>query len=417
MRTFAPRRPAPVDGFTGVDGLGEARRKALATLEKNLHRVSYPNVSGARWTLDAGKNHFAALWTRDSSFPALGLLAEGRTEPVRDYLDALLANMRKDGLAPRRLGAGANFFQTFPALFGIHPKRSDTYDFVDFNKGLGKAPVDPNALLVWLSAEYVHTSKDTAFLRAHLATLERAVKYLDKRTKDGLLHQGPYEDWRDLTGREGATLYGNVLYWKAVSSLAELEAKAGRPAEAQRRTAQADALAKKIQKTFWDEEKGYFHDQVGLDVFGGDGNFLAGLTGLATPTQTRSLLAAADRLLLRGNGLYASTDKPYPAKDVPWYLSLAGIRGYGDGTLVWPWMTSLYALAAAKAGDTTRAQRALSAVAQASHRDGTFAEIYDERGQGVRRGVYKSEVDFSWSAGLYLAGLKALREAQAARFR
>lgn len=376
-RTSAPKPAAAVDEFRPVDGLGEGRRQALATLEKNLHRVQYPNVEGPRWTLDAGRNHFAALWTRDSSFAALGLLAEGRTEPVRDCLDAVLSNFREDGLAPRRLGAGANFFQTFPALFGIHPKRSDTYDFVDFNKGLGKAPIDPNSLVVWLSAEYVRTSKDTAFLTRHLATLERAVEWLDARAVGGLLHQGPYEDWRDLTGREGATLYGNVLYWKSLTSLAEVEALAGRPAEAQRRSAQAHALATTIRDTFWDEDKGYFRDQVGSELFGGDGNFLAGVTGLATPAETRSILTAADKLLLRGNGLYASTDKPYPAKEVPWYLSLGGIRGYGDGTLVWPWMTSLYALAAAKAGDTTRAQRALSAVAKAQVRDGTFAEIYD----------------------------------------
>jgi len=102
-------------------------------------------------------------------------------------------------------------------------------------------------------------------------------------------------------------------------------------------------------------------------------------------------------------------DGDYPSTMIPLQLKLAGLDHYHD-RFEWPWLTSLYAWAAASAGQPARARAALDRVGGYALRDGTFEEIYEGPGPTpVKRPLYTSEVDFSWSAGLFLAAEAATR--------
>lgn len=422
-KLFDVRAAARVTGPLKAAGFGDgyellARAEALAAriLRTNAVPVSIDGLPGDRQVLKAGKGHFDALWARDASFAAMGALERGQYQVVHDSLDALLSKQREDGLVPRRIGRGSNawamIMAPIQALLELKAPEGSHFDTVEFKSGLGRATVDANALVIWLAAEYVAKSGDRAFLERHHGHLERALNWLNARSHNGLLVQGPYEDWKDLTKRSGPVLYTNVLYCQATKSLGDLAQTRGDAASAARHWAAAAALKQRINETFWDEAAGSYRDMPELELFSGDGNFLAIYTGLADRPRALSILDRADATLRTSWGWYAGVDRPYPTRLVPLHLSLFGMKGSGDDTMTMSLMTSFYAMAAIKVGETGRARRALEAVAKISLQDGTFEEVHEQlEPTPVKRRFYRSEQDFSWSAGLYLRALAELRRA------
>jgi glycogen debranching enzyme len=404
----APRRALPPE-VPAADAIRRAGPIAEAIVRGNTKAVTIRALTGERQIIQAGRNHFDALWARDACFASLGALAIGHHAPVRDSLDVLLALARRDGLLPRRVGRGHNAWGIVKAGLGLAGPAQGPFDTAEYKSGLGRQVIDTNALVVWLVAEYVAASGDTAFAARRWGTLERAIGWLEARMLDGLIVQGPYEDWKDLTKRTGRVLYTNVLGYRALDAMAGLASRLG-DREGERRYAErADALARRIDAAFWDEARGYYRDTDTWDAFSADGNFLAIDAGLAGAARAVRILDLADARLRKPWGWYAGVDRPYPDRMVPAYLALFGMKGYGDDTMDMSLVTSLYATAAARAGQPARAERALAAVARTTLADGTFEEVYEtDAPTPVRRRFYRSEADFPGSAGMFLHARAAL---------
>jgi glycogen debranching enzyme len=326
-------------------------------------------------------------------YACLGLLATNELPTVHDTLTALLDNQRADGLVPRRIGNGSNALGIIRSAIGLPPQAGSEMKSVDF----AKQSIDANALVIWVAADYAAKARDTAFTAKYLPALRRAEAWLAGHLDGGLLKQDPYCDWKDMNARGGKVLYSNALYYKALLAMAALD-----PEQAAIYTTRAEALAGQIQAAFWDPTQGHFRDTLELTQFSPDGDLFACLVGLATPAQREAVFARCDALLTL-RPLLPALDGDYPASMIPLQLKLAGLQDYHD-RFEWPWLTSLYAWAAAAAGDQPRARRALDRVATYALRDGTFEEIYEgDEPRAVKRSLYSSETDFSWSAGLFLA--------------
>lgn len=383
--------------------LRAATAMATRTLRANTHAVVVPTAKGSRQVLFAGGGHFGALWTRDGMYGALGLLAVGDHAVVRDCLVTILEQQKPDGQLPRRVGAGSNALGIVRAALGMPQKADDKFDYADF----AKPSVDANALVIWLSAEYVKASGDEAFAAERFAALDRAADWLRAKVQGGLLTQDTYADWKDMNARGGQVMYSNALYYQALRSMAELAARTG---DAERQAAyelRARELAGRIRGAFWDAGRGHFKDTTTMADFSPEGDLLAVLFGIATPDQRAGVLRKAEALLeLRP--LLPALDGDYPAAMIPLQVKLAGLEDYHD-RFMWPWLTDLYAWTAATAGQQGRATKALARAGKLALRDGTFHEIYEgAEPVAVKRKFYHSEPAFSWHAGLFVRAAQAI---------
>lgn len=409
----APMPSSPVDrvhlGATGAPRrlLDQAGALARSTLEGNMWKVRIKDDPRDRTVILAGLGKFDALWTRDAMYASMGALAIGHHQAVRETLMTLLDHQFADGLIPRRIGKDSTEWNAVLNAIGIHRPRQSHFDTVDRGNAsfwTGSAdliPPDSNMLVVQMVAEYVKKTGDRAFLATYYPKLEKAMAWLATQVEDGLITQVPFSDWKDTANRGRVTMYNQVLYFRALRSMAELAGRQGDRAGAAHYRAQAEALAGRIRAFFWDEQNGFFKDSESAPGFSPDGNLLAVAYGLTTPTETSRIFSHIDELL-RQRSLLPATEIPYPPEKIPLVLRLFGMQHYHDSQ-AWPWQESLYAIAAARVGDKARAERALASAAALAVRDRGFFEVYEgEPPQPVHKLFYKSEPNFSWSAGLFL---------------
>ncbi|MFN8578466.1 MAG: hypothetical protein U0354_16675 [Candidatus Sericytochromatia bacterium] len=384
------------------DTLEQAKNLAQNALKKNYRKVKIGQDPLERTVIQAGSTHFNALWARDASYASLGALTLGDYVPVRDNLESLLNYQREDGLIPRRIGAGNNALGIIKAALGIESKPTDNYKAVDF----AKPSADTNSLVAWIADMYIEKSKDNQFLDKYYARLNKGMDWLQKQESNGLIVQKAYSDWKDMTGREGKVMYTNIIYYKGLLSMVNLAKLKNDTIKAQAYQLRADSLLTKINSEFWDESLGFYKDTDKLDIFSPDSNCWAVYFGVADTNKANKIFIKMDSMI-KDRAFAAGADKPYPSSMVPKMLYLFGMQGYAD-TFSWPWVTSVYSLAATKVSNKARANSALINVAKMALRDGTFYEIYEPKNGDmipVVRKFYKAEKDFSWSAGLYVYAL------------
>jgi glycogen debranching enzyme len=396
--------PGAVSARDTAIPLPAAATEAHNILHKNIHTVQVPATPSNRQVIFAGGGHFGSLWARDGMYASMGLLATGDQVTVHDTLTALLDGQRADGLLPRRVGSGSNAVGMIRSAIGLAPSTSTNFKDYDFSK----PSVDTNPLVIWVASDYMAASHDSAFAAKYLPVLERAAEWLYKQQDGGLLVQPGYGDWEDMVARGGKVMYSNTLYYRALVAMAALERQSGDPVHAASYDTRAKALAAQIQASFWNPTAGHFRNTTTLEQFSPDGDLFAIVTGLATPAQAETVLSRCDALLTL-HPLLPALEGDYAGSMIPIQLRIAGIPHYHD-RYEWPWLTSLYAWAAASAGDTRRANKGLSRVSTTALREGTFEEIYEGDGPTpVKTRLYESERDFSWSAGMYLRAQAAVK--------
>ncbi|MFL6194746.1 MAG: glycogen debranching enzyme N-terminal domain-containing protein [Thermoanaerobaculia bacterium] len=112
-------------------------------------------------------------------------------------------------------------------------------------KGLDKGQLDASAdAALWMSVaawKYLQATGDDAFVREALLPALRKVAH-----------------W--YGSREDKAVEVNVLWFNALSILAELEGRLGEPEEALRRSRQAKQVQKRFLEAFWNEEAGVLQD-------------------------------------------------------------------------------------------------------------------------------------------------------------
>lgn len=407
----AARKAADSSGAPGLPedyGSGDVLSRFEEIAVSNL-RGNYGELEGAGRTwkiILAGQRNFQDLWTRDFCFAALGAMELGDFEVVRDSLELLFRMQREDGYYPRRVGKKRRL-GVWSVLLGFNKRTKDGL-YVDDFSSYHTTPVDGNALVTWIAAEYAIRSGDKAFLERHLPSIEKGFRWLEDRTREGLVVQEAYADWQDMVKRGGKVLYTNLVYLKAVRSMAQLYALRSEGAKANAAAKQASELAQKVDRFFWDERKGYYRNSDTLDNLAPDGNLLAVLFGVANSERARSILGKTEGSVFYDPVPARAAHPGYPFYMKPPELWVGGITGYHDRAH-WPWLGGLLALAQESRGDHEQALKTLERLGSFVVRDGAVVEVYDSEGKPLRSWVYRAEAPFSWNAGLLLYALRKVR--------
>lgn len=413
----SPQAPAPVpqaslpapppladhSRLSAAPRLAVARAAGLAqaTLDGNIWTVKVKSDPLLRSVILAGTAKFDALWTRDGSYAMLGALATGRHRAVKDTLTVLLDNQFPDGLTPRRVGSDSTIVNTAFQALGINRGRATQFNTVDRVGIFGELCPDSNLWTPIVMADYLARTGDQAFAAGYFGKLEKGMAWIRTQLEDGLLTHKRFSDWKDVVDRGRITMYNNALFFGALRSMGDLAERLGDPAKAAGYRAEAAALATKLREKMWNADGGFFRDSELIPHFAPDGNLWAVALGLTTPEETASIFAKCEQLLTQ-HPLLPAAEKRYPRNMIHPTMFLNGMHPYHD-LFYWPHLTSLYAIAAARAGDQPRAEAALARVAEVVNRDREFYEIYEGTPpKVVKRPLYTAERGFSESAGTFL---------------
>lgn len=192
--------------------------------------------------------------------------------------------------------------------------------------------------------------------RTVLEKAVQAVEHLARYADDtGLLYKaGRYNqrDWADEVNRYGYVTYDQVLYARALYSIAQIYRRKGNASEHRRWMSRFEAVKKAVNDWLWDEEKGYFvnfknedyvEDNCSIDTV------LAAIFHIADEKRARRMLRRMEELLeTPANGV----EVPFGSMCVyPFYKKLDAARNkstqcfdYHNGAN-WPYWSAMYALA------------------------------------------------------------------------
>ena len=382
--------------------------------------------------------HYAAVWTRDVAFAALG--ANVSVDPE---LTAAVGHSLA-GLAQLQAASGQ-----IPNAWW--PRRG----YWDFHEA---GCTDATCLFVVAAAQHLQAHPDARLQRRLWPHLRRAIHWLEDQDANQftVIDSPSGGDWMNSTlQRTGKLLYVNALYHRALQGMAALT-----PGAAAAYTARAELLRAKIDLLFW-PEPGSDHAQL-LDgtghppaaaasfphpigpaareaamradrrhylshVDGGRyvdecdvlGNVLAVLYGVASPARSRLIMEFLHQSA-------AATPYPMPtytrrfAAGDRWGMYREDLEAFQDPRWrnppgryhnggVWPFIGGLYVAALHRVGMVSQARAELARLAAANRLSRSsgpgwgFHEWID-----ASTGAPEGAAGQSWSAGTYLLALEVL---------
>lgn len=357
--------------------------------------------------LNAGYRNFRESWARDFSFAMYGLLALEQHDTVRDTLDAYLWHQADDGKFPVKLhsmNVVSRFFHSFlereqPIQKMLKPK---------FITGHGTTSLDGQALLVIAAQNYAREAEDTEYLRDHWSQLKLAVQWLQlyrKEPGDALLHQFAYSDWADSVARRGRVHYTNVVYWKALTSMAEAAASLGIEQQQELYTEEAERVSRAIQANFWRADLGYFVTSSQLSQLSSAGNLLAIAWDLATPDQAESILNVMAKARMAEPVPTQVAFPPYPRSLIAIENRLGGMANYHTDA-AWLWIGAWHVIALTKTNRMEEAQQLINRITELIITERQLNEAHGLDGKPLSSKWYKSESPLSWNAGMVLYAYK-----------
>ncbi|MDP2789551.1 MAG: glycoside hydrolase 100 family protein [bacterium] len=399
----------------------EAKRQALDVLRRCVHTLGVQ--------ASASSALYKKVWARDSMITLLGAVP---------FADAKLRRAFRQSL--RTLAR----FQT---PLGQIPNYVDTVT----GKATFRAYADGGLWFVIGASAYGQHTKDWAFVRQLFPNIQRVLAWYATQSPDrsGFVTMDEAADWEDIFGVHGKGLTVNVLYAHALRTAGSLAKKFNKPAMAKTWTAQARQLQAMIRDRFWytpkrdifaivqdsfgmktrlrrqqlakHGRKAFIEDQKFMsrnsfflpyitflnfgEWFDSLGNLLAILTGIATPSQARTILRFIQQHKLhRPWAVRATWPVRTPGKkDWQHYYILNNLNlpdQYHNGG-AWPYLGGLYVVALAKVGWKKEAQQELVRLAkmakQGMHNEWEFNEWFHGR-----TGKPMGKASQAWSAGMYL---------------
>lgn len=361
-----------------------------------VRRVS-PTQSAT--VLCAGFRHFREPWARDFGFASYGLIAEGRSDVVRDGVMLFFRHQKSTGQLPLKMHSTFLLERYLHSLFArVQPV--DANLIPRFLTAHGTRSLDSTLLLVIAWGECVLHAKDEELAVDLHGQVLHALEWVERyKGKYGLLHQGPFADWADSIGRRGAVLYTNVLWWKAVKCLEEVEAFLPNKLRPHQDTSKE--IEERILTHFFCENLGYLKATPHSPMFVSTGNFLAVAWGLTTRKQSLSILDYADKEELSLPVPSRVTDREYPFYLVGPEMWIAGISNYHT-SCAWMWIGGWHAVANHRVGRTDRARQIVDSMLATVARDGTVYEVHAPDGKPLATRLYQSEEPLSWNAAMIL---------------
>jgi glycogen debranching enzyme len=357
--------------------------------------------------LNAGYRNFRESWARDFAFATYGLLALEQFDTVKDTLEAFFWHQADDGQFPVKLHSIDVVTRFFHSLF----EREQPVEKMlkpKFISGHGTASLDGQALLVIAAKNYAREAADTEFLQNRWTQLKIAIQWLQLHRKepgDALLYQFAYSDWADSVARRGRVLYTNVVYWKALTAMAEAAASLEIDQQAQYYTDEAERVSRAIQSQFWQPELGYFVTSARLDQLSSDGNLLAIAWGLASPEQAESILKVMADAHMAEPVPTQVAFPPYPRSLIAFENLLAGMANYHTEA-AWLWIGAWHVIALLKANHMAEAQQLINRITEVIVMEGQVNEAHGLNGKPLSSTWYKSESPLTWNAGMVLYAYK-----------
>ncbi len=361
--------------------------------------------------LNAGYRNFRESWARDFGFATFGLLALEQFDTVKDTLEAYLWHQEDDGRFPVKLHSIDVMTRFFHSFFGreqpvekmLRPK---------FVTGHGTASLDGQALLVIAAQNYAREAEDSEFLRQHWSQFKLAVQWLQlyrREPGDPLLYQSAYSDWADSVARRGRVLYTNVVYWKALSSMAEAAANLDIRQQAKFYAEEADRVAHAIRDHFWREDLGYFVTSARLHQLSSDGNLLAIAWSLATTEQANSILTIMAEARMAEPVPTQVAFPPYPPALIAIENRLGGMGNYHTSA-AWLWIGAWHVIALTKTNRLEEAQQFINRITEIIVRERQLNEAHGLNGKPLSSIWYKSESPLTWNAGMVLYAYKVFED-------
>lgn len=361
--------------------------------------------------LNAGYRNFRESWARDFAFATYGLLVLEEFDTVKDTLQAYLWHQREDGRFPIKLHSidvVTRYFHSFlqreqPTREMLKPK---------FITGHGTASLDGQALLVIAAQNYAREANDTGFLRLHWSQLKVAIQWLQlhrKKPGEALLYQAPYSDWADSVARRGRVLYTNVVYWKALTAMAEAAKSLQINQQAEYYREEAQRVAKAIHGNFWRPDLGYFVTSARLDQLSSDGNLLAIAWGLATPEQAKRILDLMAQARMAEPVPTQVSFPPYPRSVVAIENVLGGMGNYHTDA-AWLWIGAWHVIALTRSNRLEEAQGLMNRITEIIITERQLNEAHGLDGRPLSSLWYKSESPLSWNAGMVLYAYKVYED-------
>jgi len=353
---------------SGERDYNQAYEKARRVIESDIRNNQF--LAGKGW---------AQVWTRDGSYSvdlSLNLL-----EPERSKATLL-------GIMQKAPGIGECWAQDECGHFGGWPNLTDAIVGAGGSWALYEATGDRGFL-------------ETAYLRT-VNTLRRAEKDA-YNPKTGLFlgclsfmesdsaYPKKYANNGGLVGRTSA-LSTNALYYNGYVTAGKMAAVLGE--DAGPFAIKASALKVAINRNFWQADKGYYgyvvdENQRLIPKMEGLGEALCILYGIANEEQARSILRRTP-----------TTDFGLPClwPQDPDYVDYGkNTSFYYHNGMIWPFVQSYWALAAARMGDMPTFDQETEKLLKLSQRRNTFMEFYHP--EDAQPGGSEDQL---WSASGYL---------------
>jgi glycogen debranching enzyme len=363
--------------------------------------------------LHAGYRNFRESWARDFGFASFGLLALEQYETVRQTLEAFLAHQTPQGQLPVKLHSMDFVTRYFHSFLGREQSTEGSLR-PKYISAHGAPSLDGQAILVISALIYARKTKNVEFLRTYWGLLMNAVQWMENhklKSHDELLYQESFADWADSVARRGYVHYTNVVYWKALTEMAQTAGELDMLAHASFYRGKAHLVSSAIQEKFWQPELGYFVTSDTLSQLNSDGNLLAIAWELATPEQARHILTVMDEAGMSTPVPTRCTSAPYSAELIAIANVLGGVPNYHTDA-AWMWLGAWHVIALCRCGDLAKAQELLARMATVIVRDKQIHEVYGTNGEPLASIWYKPEAPLTWNAGMFIYACKYYEEAK-----
>ena len=361
--------------------------------------------------LHAGYRNFRESWARDFGFASYGLMALEQYDTIRQTLEAFFWYQTSQGQLPVKLHSLDFVTRYFHSLLG----REQSTEGVlrpKYISGHGAPSLDGQTMLVISALTFARHTKNLEFLRTYWPGLVSAMGWLEDHRagpEAELLHQQAYADWADSVARRGYVHYTNVVYWKALSEMAQAAADLDMLAHSEMYRQKAETVASAVSRKFWKDELGYFVTSDTLNHLSSDGNLLSIAWGLATPEQSKSILQCMEMTGMAAPVPTRVTSSPYPRELIAIENVLGGMANYHTEA-AWIWLGAWHAIAEARSGNLAKAKEILSRMAVVIVRDKQIHEVYGRNGEPMASLWYKPEAPLTWNAGMFIYACKCFEE-------
>ncbi len=299
--------------------------------------------------------YYTGVWCRDASYILNELLLMGKEQSVARWIEWIWQHQLKPSLrVVHGRGSPDNGFRMsvvneefFKRFSGSLPT-SIQHNYCEV---YAKSPdIDSTALMISATCKLLLSINNREFADRLIPHLRDAIGYLESRDSDGdgLVEQGPNEDWMDSMLRSGKTVYSQAVWAAALRDWCELSRKMKMYSEADMVEEKLRIVVSQVNAKLWRND-GYYADVLEPNGFD---------EGRPTITQDVSLF-----LLLQDAGNYRVTRtldaiKKHLWKELGVACTLPSSKtgpcrlkpyDYQNGAF-WPWTTSLEILARIRNG-------------------------------------------------------------------